>query len=254
MIMRLHYRQLGQGEPLVLLHGLFGSADNWFSVAPKLAEKFHVIAADLRNHGQSPHDAKMNYPLMAADVDELFAACCITSASVVGHSMGGKVAIELALDFPQRVKELVVADIAPRAYSRSHDNILDALLALNLASFKSRQDIEHALAAAIPSLSLRRFLLKSVGRDDDGRFFWKMNLHGIAANYGSLCEPVGGGTSFARPALFVRGGKSDYITLADEAEIRQQFPVATIQSIPAAGHWVHADAPQEFTRLLLDFL
>jgi esterase len=252
--MRLHYRQLGQGEPLVLLHGLFGSADNWFSVAPQLAERFHVIAVDLRNHGQSPHDAAMDYPLMAADVDELFAACGLTSASVIGHSMGGKVAIELALDFPLRVKKLVVVDIAPRAYSRTHDNILDALLALDLATFNSRQEIEHALAAEIPSLNLRRFLLKSVGRDDNGRFLWKMNLQGIAANYGRLCEAVGEGRHFAGPTLSIRGGKSDYVIPADEAEIRRQFPAAAIETIPAAGHWVQADAPEEFARVVLEFL
>jgi pimeloyl-ACP methyl ester carboxylesterase len=252
--MQLHFKQLGQGEPLILLHGLFGSADNWFSVAPKLAERFHVIAADLRNHGQSPHDAEMDYRLMAADVDQLFTACGLTNACVVGHSMGGKVALQLAIDFPQRVKKLVVVDIAPRAYSRSHDNILDALLPLKLDSFKSRQEIEHALAAEIPSLSLRRFLLKSVGRDDAGQFFWKMNIQAIATNYWRLCMAVGEGASFAVPAMFIRGGKSDYINLSDDVEIRRQFPVVEIQSIATASHWVHADAPEEFSKTVLAFL
>ncbi len=252
--MHLHVKQLGQGEPLVLLHGLFGSADNWFSVAPKLAEKFHVVAADLRNHGQSPHDATMDYPLMAADVDELFAACRFTRASVIGHSMGGKVAMQFALDFPQRLKKLVVVDIAPRAYSRAHDNILDTLLALDLASFNSRQQIEDALATEIPSLDLRRFLLKSAGRDDRGAFFWKMNLPAIAANYPRLCAAVGEGNPFNGPTMFLRGGMSDYISLTDEVEIRQQHPAAVIETIPAAGHWVHADAPEEFARLVLGFL
>ena len=252
--MQLHFKQLGQGEPLVLLHGLFGSADNWFSIAPKLAERFHVFAADLRNHGQSPHDADMSYPLMAADVEEFFAANGLASASVIGHSMSGKVAIQLAVDFPQRVKKLVVVDIAPRAYARAHDNILDALLALDLASFTSRQQIEDSLAKQIPSLYLRRFLLKSAGRDDGGRFFWKMNLPAIAANYSRLCTAVDEGRPFTGPTMFIRGGRSDYINPADEVEIRRQFPAAVIETIPAAAHWVHADAPEEFARLVLDFL
>jgi esterase len=252
--MRLHYKQLGQGDPLVLLHGLFGSADNWFSVAPKVAERYHVIAADLRNHGQSPHDAEMSYPLMAGDVDELFDACGLTCASVVGHSMGGKVAIQFALDFPQRVKKLVVVDIAPRAYPRAHDAILDALLSLDLAGFNSRQQIESALAAEIPSLYLRRFLLKSAGRDDGGRFFWKMNLPAIAANYSRLCEAVGEGRSIAGQTLFIRGGMSDYLNASDEQEIRRQFPAAEIRTIATASHWVHADSPDEFAKVVLEFL
>ncbi len=252
--MQLHFKQLGQGEPLVLLHGRFGSADNWFSVAPKLAERFHVIAADLRNHGHSPHDAAMDYPLMAADVAELLDACGFANALIIGHSMGGKVAIQLAVDFPRRVKKLVVVDIAPRAYARTYDNLLGALLALDLSSFTLRQQIEHALATEIPSLYLRRFLLKSVARDESGGFYWKMNLPAIAANYSRLCAAVADGKAFVGPTMFIRGGKSDYINLADEVEIRRQFPAAVIETIPAAGHWVHADAAAEFTRLVLEFL
>src|SRR5579871_3284223 len=132
--MRLHFKQFGGGEPLVLLHGLFGAADNWFSVAPKLAERFRVIVPDLRNHGQSPHLAEMDYPLMAADVEELLDACGVASARVIGHSMGGKTAMQLALDSPNRVQKLVVVDIAPRAYAPAHDNILGALLSLDLSA------------------------------------------------------------------------------------------------------------------------
>ena len=136
--MQLHFKQLGQGEPLVLLHGLFGSADNWFGVAPKLAEKFHVLIPDLRNHGHSPHHAEMDYPLMAADVERFFVTQKIANAHVIGHSMGGKVAMQFALGLPARVKKLVVVDMAPRAYRRSHDYIFKALLALDLNSFQTR--------------------------------------------------------------------------------------------------------------------
>jgi pimeloyl-ACP methyl ester carboxylesterase len=252
--MPLHFKQLGRGEPLVLLHGLFGSADNWFGVAPKLAEKFRVIAPDLRNHGHSPHHAEMDYPLMAADVEKFFAAQEIESAHVIGHSMGGKVAMQFALDFPVRVKKLVVVDMSPRAYRRAHDHIFAALLALDLASHQTRQQIEDTLAPEIPSLNLRRFLLKNLGRDERGKFAWKMNLRGLAENYSRLGEVLQAGKPFTGPTLFICGGKSDYIGAGDELEIRRLFPAAEIQTIAAANHWVHADAPDEFVRLVREFL
>ena len=252
--MKLHFKELGCGEPLMLLHGLFGSADNWFGVAPKLAEKFHVLIPDLRNHGHSPHSAEMNYSLMAADVEKFFTAQKIESACVIGHSMGGKVAMQFTLDFPARVKKLVVVDMAPRAYKRTHDYIFDALLAVDLKSFQTRAEIETALEPEIPSLNLRRFLLKNLGRDEHGKFFWRMNLRGVAENYSRLGEVLSPRNNFEKLALFIRSGKSDYIAAADELKIRQLFPAAKIQTIAAAGHWVHADAPEEFVRLALDFL
>jgi pimeloyl-ACP methyl ester carboxylesterase len=252
--MQLHYKQLGQGEPLILLHGLFGSADNWFGVAPKLAERFHVFVPDLRNHGHSPHHPEMDYPLMAADVENFFAAQGIKSAHVVGHSMGGKVAMQFAVDFPARVKKLVVVDMAPRAYKRAHDHIFEALLALDFEKFQTRSQMEEALAPKIPSLNLRRFLLKNLGRTDDGKFIWKMNLRGVAENYSHLGEVLSPQNHFEKPALFIRGAKSNYINAADEVEIRRRFPAAEIKTIATANHWVHADAPEEFLRLVLDFL
>jgi len=252
--MQLHFKQLGHGEPLVLLHGLFGQSDNWFGVAPKLAEKFHVLIPDLRNHGHSPHHAEMDYPLMAADVEKFFAAQKIESAHVIGHSMGGKVAMQFALNFPARVKKLVVVDMAPRAYQRRHDHIFEALLALDLASFQTRAEIEAALEPKIPSLNLRRFLLKNLGRNDHGKFVWKMNLRGVAENYSRLGEVLSLQNQFNKPALFIRGGESDYVNPADEVEIQRLFPLAQIQTIASANHWVHADAPEDFVRLVLDFL
>ena len=252
--MQLHFKQLGQGESLILLHGLFGSADNWFGVAPKLAEKFHVFIPDLRNHGHSPHHAEMDYPLMAADVGEFLSAQKIESAFVIGHSMGGKVAMQFALDFPARVKKLVVVDMAPRVYARTHDYVFQALLALDLNLFQTRSQMEEQLASEIPSLNLRRFLLKNLGRDDCGKFFWKMSLHAVWKNYLRLGEKLSSQNQFEKPTLFIRGGKSDYIGTTDEIEIQQRFPLAKIKTIPTANHWVHADAPEEFVRLVLDFI
>jgi pimeloyl-ACP methyl ester carboxylesterase len=252
--MQLHFKESGQGRAVILLHGLFGAADNWHPIALRLAEKFHVFALDHRNHGQSPHSAEMNYLLMAGDVERFMAARGLATAAVIGHSMGGKTAMQFALQFPQRVEKLVVADMAPRAYAPAHDQIFAALLALDLPSFQTRQQIEDALAPGIPNLTLRRFLLKNLGRDAAGGFFWKINLCGLAENYLKLGEPISAIAPLAKPTLFIRGGKSKYLRAEDEPLIHELFPSAQIQTITAASHWVHADQPEEFLRLLLDFL
>jgi pimeloyl-ACP methyl ester carboxylesterase len=252
--MQLHFKESGRGRAVILLHGLLGSADNWHPIASRLAEKFQVFALDQRNHGQSPHSDEMNYPLMAADVDEFMAARGIETAAVVGHSMGGKTAMQFALQFPERVEKLVVADMASRAYAPAHEKIFTAQLALDLKTFSARQEIEDALAAEIPNLVLRRFLLKNLGRNAAGEFFWKINLHGLAENYPQLREPISASKPFVKPTLFVRGGKSNYVNPEDEPRIRELFPQAQIQTIAAASHWVHADQPEEFLRRLLEFL
>jgi pimeloyl-ACP methyl ester carboxylesterase len=252
--MQLHFKQLGRGEPLVLLHGLFGQADNWHYVTQRLAERFHVFAVDQRNHGQSSHDDEMNYPLMAVDVENFFVAQKIENAFVIGHSMGGKTAMQFALEFPNRVERLVVSDMAPRAYAPAHEPIFAALLALDLRSYKTRQQIEDALEPKIPELALRRFLLKNLGRNDDGSFYWKINLSGLVKNYPHLCAALDSKISFLKPTLFIRGGKSKYISTADEPEIFRLFPAASIQTIAQANHWVHADTPEEFVQMILDFL
>jgi esterase len=252
--MQLHFKESGQGRAVILLHGLFGSSDNWHSIALRLAESLHVFALDQRNHGQSPRSAEMNYSLMADDVNEFMTAREIEKAFVIGHSMGGKTAMQFALQFPERVEKLIVSDMAPRAYSPSHDKIFTALLALDLESFSARQQIEDALAPEILNLVLRRFLLKNLGRDANGKFFWKINLRGLAENYPKLGEAISAEKSFSKPTLFVRGGKSKYVGAKDESLIRELFPQSQIQTIVEASHWIHADKPEEFLKLVLDFL
>jgi esterase len=252
--MQLHFKETGQGAAVILLHGLFGSSDNWHFIAQKLAEKFHVFALDQRGHGQSPHPDELNYALMAADVEKFFVARGLKSAAVIGHSMGGKTAMQFALQHPKRVDKLVVADMAPREYAPAHDKIFTALLALDLARFTTRQQMEDALALGIPSLMLRRFLLKNLGRNPSGEFFWKIALRQIADSYPNLRAPILHPHPFPKPALFIRGGKSEYIRAGDEPLIRELFPLAQILTVAEASHWVHADQPDEFLRLLLEFL
>jgi esterase len=250
--MQLHFKESGQGRPVILLHGLFGSLDNWYTVALRLAEEFRVFVPDQRNHGQSPHSAEMDYLLMAADVDRFLAAHGLDSALIIGHSMGGKTAMQLALHFPHRVEKLVVSDMAPRAYAPAYDKIFAALLALDLTKYENRSQIEEALAPEIPNQVLRRFLLKNLGRTPDG-FFWKIALRDIAENYWRLREPVAGNEPYTGPTLFVRGGKSDYLRAEDEPLIHEWFPAAQIKTIPEAGHWIHAEKPEEFLRVVLEF-
>ena len=252
--MQLHFKEYGQGKVVVLLHGLLGSLDNWHTVAQRLGEQFHVFALDQRNHGLSPHASDMDYPLMAGDVNEFFEAHGIKSAFVIGHSMGGKTAMQFALQHPEKVDKLLVEDMAPRVYTPSHDKIFAALLALDLSRYKTRQEIEDALAAEIPSLTLRRFLLKNLARNPDNSMFWKINLRGLAENYSHLGKPISGPHSYSKAVLFIRGGKSNYLTPADEPLIRELFPQAQIETIAEAAHWVHGDKPEEFLRLTLEFL
>ncbi len=252
--MLLNFKESGQGRAVILLHGLLGSADNWHPIALRLAESFHVFAVDQRNHGQSPHSDLMNYSLMAGDVDEFMSARGLATATIIGHSMGGKTAMQFALNFPNRVEKLIVVDMAPRAYAPAYKQIFAALLALDLPKFQSRQQIEDVLAPEIPSLALRRFLLKNLGRNSDGDFFWKINLRGIAENYSRLRDPVSALVPFTKPVLFIRGGKSNYLTPEDGPLIRELFPQSEIETIPDAGHWLHADQPEEFVKRVLKFL
>lgn len=252
--MQLQFKEFGNGEPLLILHGLFGSSDNWFSIAPKLAAQFHVFTLDQRNHGQSPHSGEMTYPLMARDVAEFLDAQKLESAMVLGHSMGGKVAMRMALDFPERVRKLIVADIAPRAYAPEYEEYFRGLLALDLNKFRSRQEMEEALAPSVPPLIIRRFLLKNLANKPDGLYRWKINLPGLHKNYPRICEAIISEKTFDEPALFLYGGKSDYVSDKDKPMIISLFPHAQFEVIPQAGHWMHADAPEEFVRSVVKFV
>ena len=252
--MHLHFQSYGAGAPLIILHGLFGSLDNWHSISRRLGEHFQVLAVDQRNHGQSPHSAEMNYRVMAEDVSELMRAQHVEHAHVLGHSMGGKTAMQLALHSPEKVDKLVVVDIAPRAYSPRHGQIFEGALSIDLAAYHNRGDVENALAQFIPEKAVRQFLLKSLAREAGGGFRWKLNLRDIFKNYGRLSEGLSGERPFDKPVLFIRGEASNYLREEDWELIQRLFPRAEMQTIARAGHWVHADAPEFFLQVVLDFL
>lgn len=252
--MELHFRTLGEGPPLIILHGLLGSLHNWLPLGRKFAERFKVFAVDQRNHGLSPHSPEFGYDHMARDLHELMNAQGLTSAHVLGHSMGGKTAMQFALLYPDQVEKLVVVDIAPRAHVPRQSGTLQALLALDLGKFKHRVEMDTALAASVPDEELRQFLLTNVARDKAGSFHWKANLSAIWENRRVLGAALESEQPCPKPALFIRGGKSDYVADADLDLIRQLFPQSVMQTILEAGHWVHADEPEKFSKVVMEFL
>jgi esterase len=252
--MRLHCQILGEGFPLIVLHGFLGSSDNWRSVSKSLAGWCKVYSLDLRNHGSSPHSAIVDYPVMSEDVCEFMDDQKLSSVFLLGHSMGGKVAMQLALDFPKRVQKLVVVDIAPRAYEASQQSLLSAALALDLKAYRSFGEVDDALMVAVPQTRVRQLLLKNLQRDNVGHLTWKIDLEAIAQNYDKLTRAILARQKFDGPTCFVRGGRSNYIREDDIPMIREKFPQAKIKTIANAGHWVHADAAEEFISMVTDFL
>ena len=251
--MKLNFKVSGEGEPVLILHGLLGSLDNWQTIARKMSEKFKVYIIDQRNHGKSPHSSEMNYKVMADDVVELMDDENIPSAFVIGHSMGGKTAMQLAAEHPERVEKLVVVDIAPKEYEAGHDKIFEALYSLNLGDIQSREDADEMLAKKISDYGIRQFLLKNLSREKEG-FEWKINLEDIHQNYDKITSEIHFAWPFDKPVLFIRGGKSDYITEADFDQIHSLFPNSEIKTIKEAGHWVHAEAPDQILEIVSKFL
>jgi len=250
--MQLHYQSIGNGTPLIFIHGLFGSGDNWRSIAKHLASDYQVISLDLRNHGRSPHVAHQDYAAMAEDLLALFDQLNLAHAHIVGHSLGGKVAMRFATEHPARVNKLVVVDMSTRAYADEHTHLIDAMLAVDLSEHASRQSVDAALKPRIPNDMVRQFLLMNVARSDAG-LAWRINLPALKENYPNLQAAVCQDAVYDAPCLVIHGENSDYVQAADKALITQCFEHAEFVSLPT-GHWVHAEAPQAFTDTLATFL
>lgn len=252
---KLVVREHGSGPPLIILHGLFGSSRNWHHLIPRLAAHHHVFALDLRNHGDSPWAEPMDYPAMAADVRLFMEEKGLTRAALLGHSMGGKVAMTLALLWPDRVSSLVVVDIAPVAYPDVFAPYIEGMQNLNLDKMKSRSGADVPLSVSIRSPEVRAFLLQNLVLRDGG-FQWRCNLSGVAAHLPHLLGfPADLLTRrFMGPSLFVRGAQSDYVRQEHRSLIANSFPKASFEVIAGAGHWVHVDQPVSLTHQLLAFL
>ena len=251
--MKLNFQKYGEGPPLVILHGLFGMLDNWHTVSKMLSANFRVFAVDQRNHGRSPHSDEFDFHLLAQDIQSFLQEQGIHSANILGHSMGGKTAMWVALRAPELVDKLIVVDIAPRAYDSLHDEILSALTSLELQRFSSRNAIDAALATKVPDGAVRQFLMKNLARDDNGSYRWKMNLPVIAKNYGRILEGIESKSSFKKNCLFIRSRKSSYIRDQDIPEIKRLFPNSSFAEFDT-GHWVHAEAPDQLTKTVTEFI
>lgn len=255
MVLTLAHQVFGEGPPLVILHGLFGSGRNWSSLAKRMAQERRVYTLDMRNHGESPWSDDVGYPAMAEDVRAFLDDQGLDDATIVGHSMGGKAAMALALAHPDRVKALVVVDIAPVTYASTFRSYIVAMQSVDLGALTKRSDADEQLKDAVPDRGVRSFLLQNLAVQD-GQFSWKPNL--VALGEGmeqvfsfpqSLLE-----TRYGGPTLFIAGGASEYIQDQHHGQIRDLFPQASIEVIAGAGHWVHAENPSEFLAKFNGFL
>lgn len=255
----LNLREFGERSntrpSLVLLHGLLGSSVNWQGLARGLAARHHCLVPDLRNHGGSPHSGAMDYTLMSADVLALMDAQAIGRVILIGHSMGGKAAMWLALNAPERVAGLVVVDIAPVTYTHRFEVIFSALKAMDLTRIKNRRDADAQLAAHLPSLGLRQFLLQNLVREDD-HWRWRMNLPVLERAMPALLSfpQTSEALVYDGSTLFIHGADSDYVLPAHHPGIRGRFPRARFEAIEDAAHWVYAEQPQAFSEALQAFL
>ncbi len=255
--MTLHFREYGQAdkESVLLLHGLFGSSSNWHSMARGLEDRFHLLVPDLRNHGRSPHEEPMDYPAMAADVLHFMQSQGLERAHIVGHSMGGKLAMWLALHHPERVDKLCPVDMAPVSYSHGFSPLLDAMESIPLQSLQNRKEADEMLSMRLDNKSLRGFLLQNLVKEGD-QWRWRLNLPVLRLHIKDIVSfpDIPDNTQFPGDTLFIHGGQSDYMKPEYAPIAMGFFPHARMRVIPQAGHWVYAEAPQEFLRILRGFL
>jgi len=251
--MKLHYQINGHGRPVLIIHGLFGSLDNWRMIVKQLSEHAQVITVDLRNHGRSPHSTEQNYKLMAEDIAELLQELRISNIDLIGHSVGGKVAMAFSHYYPDYCNKLVVVDIAPKQYQQEHDVIFKALLSLDLSLYSKRNEVDAVLAKTITDKAIRQFLLMNLDITGD-MVTWRINLQGLFDNYPQLLQAVCENQIITIPACFIRGGRSNYILNEDIEQISSLYSNSEVHTIEKAGHWVHAEQPQAFLIKVNEFL
>lgn len=251
--MQLNFKKVGEGEPLVILHGLFGSLDNWMTLAKKLGNHFEVYIVDARNHGQSPHSDEFNYDVMADDLYEFILEHHIIDPIILGHSMGGKTAMQFAMNYPNKLEKLIVADIAPKSYPVHHTAIIEGMKSLDFNLVNSRKRADEQLSMHIEEVSTRQFLLKNLYWVEKEKLAWRFNLITIDKNIEIIGQGLENISVFDKPTLFIQGTKSNYITQKDYKPIDNIFPNSEIISLDS-GHWVHAEKPSEFLQILNSFL
>lgn len=253
--MKLFYRKFGEGQPLLILHGLFGQSDNWNTLAKQFSEQgLQVYTIDQRNHGLSPHSSTWDYHSMSMDIEELIQDLLLENCILLGHSMGGKTAMQFALEHGDLLDKLIVADMAPKYYAPHHQAVLQGLQAVDFKKIQNRKEAEDILSQYIDDFGTRQFLLKNIFWKDDGIMDWRFNLRIIQEKIENMGEAIQVDNPCEVPTLFIRGEKSMYIEDSDLLTIKDIFPRSYVETIKDAGHWVHAEQPQAFFKAVMDFI
>lgn len=253
----LNYKQLGSGEHVVLIHGLFGNLDNLNMVAKPLSEKYCVTSIDVRNHGHSFHQNNMDYNELAQDIINVLDHLSIENCILLGHSMGGKIAIQTALTQPTRIKKLIVADIAPVDYPPHHAEIINGLKSIDLSKVTTRRDADKQLAATVDNVGIRQFLLKNLALNEDNKLSFTCCLDFISQCYSQIMKANDlpeGASPYGGPTLFIKGGDSDYILPKYKEAIAQLLPNSKAKVIQGVGHWLHAEKPTAFNKIVTNFI
>ncbi|MFD2568611.1 alpha/beta fold hydrolase [Pseudotenacibaculum haliotis] len=250
----LHSRIVGQGKPFLILHGYFGMGDNWKSLANQFGESFEMHLIDQRNHGRSFHADEFDYELMVEDLHEYITHHDLDDIILLGHSMGGKTAMLFAVEYPEIVDKLLIADISPRYYQPHHNEILKALNSVDFSVHTSRKMVEEQLEKYIPEMGVRQFLLKNVYWREKGQLDFRFNLQSLTENNSEVGRALPSFTSFDGETLFLAGGNSNYITQDEIPLIKAHFPNAKVVTVPNAGHWLHAENPKGFYEEVMQFL
>ena len=252
---KLNFRIMGDGPPVIILHGLFGMLDNWITIGKKLSQEgYMAILIDQRDHGRSDHTSAFNYNILADDLYRFMEQNWIHSAILIGHSMGGKTALQFVADHTTDIRKLIVVDIGIKSYSGGHDDVFKALFSVDLSKIKAREEAEIAMSNILHEKGTVQFLLKNLTRNKEGHFVWKMNLPLLFENYKNILAPISIDHTCYTDALFMKGELSEYINSEDLPDIKQLFPNASFKTIASAGHWVHADQPDELFKTIIDFI
>lgn len=254
--MQLNFRHYGNGQPMIIIHGLYGISDNWVNHARILAENYKVYIPDMRNHGQSGHSNFFNYEVMAEDIAEFIDEHAIENPIIMGHSMGGKIAMKFALDNPEIVHKLIVIDMSMRQYNLRafHSKIINAMLDIDFKTVKSRKEVDDYLANTIEDSRIRLFVMKNLYWTERKTLSWRLNLKAIIENIDAIFEGINSNQKFSKPSLFIRGEKSDYVKDEDFLMIQKIFTTSELKTVPNAGHWVQADEPEAFMKEIKNFL
>lgn len=253
MGIHLNYKLKGSGQPIIILHGLFGMLDNWNSIGNKLADNYTVYLVDQRDHGKSDKSTEFDYDLLAHDLKNFCVEQGLSKVNLIGHSMGGKTAMTFANEYPEMIDKVMIVDITPKTYAGGHELIFEAILGVPIAKITKRSEVDELLSTKIKNLGVRQFLMKNLNRKKEGGFEWKANFQLLHDSY----ENIKGMPSLRKDSdldiLFIKGEMSDYITADDESRIKEYFPKAQIETIPNAGHWVHAEKPKELLDRIYSF-